>query len=236
MPGTIDNAARNMIAKFTDLRLVVLFLLLSESYSFVSTFRWQPVPPLAMSKGDTAVSLPGRTFMDCVKQAAAGAKSVLSNGDTLIEIEFPPLPQSYLDDSASSARDIADANTRWALEFAKTFTELGEVKLLYPDIAEVRDAIKYVDLPGGASPFPNMTLCTARTSSVDNAVSLDQLVSSVFGQRFGGTVTPFPDAKMYIALVFSTQELPDLEKLYQAQPDVPIVFFNLQLDKVRLIP
>jgi len=39
------------------------------------------------------------------------------------QVEFPPLPLEFLEDSASSARAIADANTRWALEFAKSFTD-----------------------------------------------------------------------------------------------------------------
>lgn len=38
---------------------------------------------------------------------------------------------------------------------------------------------------------------------------------------------------MYIALISSTQELPDLERLHELQPHVPIVFFNLGLDLLR---
>lgn len=35
---------------------------------------------------------------------------------------------------------------------------------------------------------------------------------------------------MYIAIISSTQELPDLEKLYKFDPSIPIIFFNLRLD------
>lgn len=35
---------------------------------------------------------------------------------------------------------------------------------------------------------------------------------------------------MYVAIISSTQELPDLEKLYNYDPSIPIVFFNLRLD------
>ena len=46
----------------------------------------------------------------------------------------------------------------------------------------------------------------------------------------GGTVEPVPGTKMYIAVISSTQELPDLEKLNQFDPSIPIIFFNLRLD------
>ena len=35
---------------------------------------------------------------------------------------------------------------------------------------------------------------------------------------------------MYIAIISSTQELPDLEKLHKFDPSIPIIFFNLRLD------
>lgn len=133
-------------------------------------------------------------------------------------------------------------------------------------------------MPGGATPAENITLATIRSDSLENAQSLDQLITSVFGARFGGAanVEPVADATMYIALVSSTQvkgnhthihtlidlyspyyvplvgalsrshlssyviavvlqpqELPDLERLRELQPDVPIIFFNLGLDLLR---
>lgn len=36
-----------------------------------------------------------------------------------------------------------------------------------------------------------------------------------------------------MALVFSCQELPDLEELHKLDPDAKIVFFNLRLDTLR---
>lgn len=38
---------------------------------------------------------------------------------------------------------------------------------------------------------------------------------------------------MYVALVYSCQELPDLQELHKADPDAKIVFFNLRLDTLR---
>ena len=38
---------------------------------------------------------------------------------------------------------------------------------------------------------------------------------------------------MYICIVASAQELPDIEELAQLEPDKPIVFFNMKLDVLR---
>lgn len=117
-----------------------------------------------------------------MQQAVVGAKKALAIGENLLEVEFPPLPLEYLDDSSSSARDVSDANTRWAIEFAKGFTDtLGQVTVLYPDDAELQDAIKYVDMEGGDTPFPNIKMATARADSIKNAKSIDQVILSIFG-------------------------------------------------------
>ena len=59
-----------------------------------------------------SLSVPPTSFINCVQQAIEATKKALSNGEKLIEVEFPPLPLEVLEDSSSSARDIADANTR----------------------------------------------------------------------------------------------------------------------------
>lgn len=84
-----------------------------------------------------------------------------------------------------------------------------------------------------ASPFPNVTMATIRADSIANAGSIDQIISSIFGATVAGTVEAVAGTKLYIALVSSTQELPDLEKLHSLDPSVPIVFFNLRLDILR---
>jgi hypothetical protein len=180
------------------------------------------------------LSNPPTTFLKCVQQAVKGAKLALAQGENLLEVEFPPLPLEYLDDSSSSARDVSDANTRWAIEFAKSFTEsYGQITILYPDDAELQDGIKYVDMQGGDKPFPNIFLSTARVDSLKNAKSFDQVLISIFGATIGGKVEPVAGTKMYIAIITSTQELPDLEKLHAFDPSIPIIFFNLRLDVLR---
>jgi len=181
-----------------------------------------------------ALSNPPSTFLDCVKQAAVATKQAIVDKNILMEVEFPPLPLEFLEDSSSSARDIADANTRWAIEFSKTFTASGmRVSIIYPDQAELDDAIRYVDMGDTTTPFTNITLATIRSDSIKNAKSLDQIVLSILGATVAGTVEAVPNTDLYVALVSSTQELTDLEKLHLLSPNIPIVFFNLRLDILR---
>eukprot|EP01036_Dinobryon_divergens_P045059 gene45059-60159_t len=136
-----------------------------------------------------SLTSPPTSFLNCVKQSVAACKNVLANKDVLMEVEFPPLPLEFLEDSSSSARDIADANTRWALEFAKSFAATGmNVSVIYPDQAELEDAIRYVDMGDTTQPFPNVTMATIRTDSVRNAQSLDQIIFSILGATVAGTV------------------------------------------------
>ncbi|CAM9885170.1 unnamed protein product, partial [Ectocarpus fasciculatus] len=44
---------------------------------------------------------------------------------------------------------------------------------------------------------------------------------------------PIEGTDIYVALVFSCQELPDLQELNKLVPDAKIVFFNLRLDTLR---
>jgi hypothetical protein len=49
-----------------------------------------------------------------------------------------------------------------------------------------------------------------------------------------GQVKTIPGADVYVILVVSAQELPDIEELHKlAGEDVPIVFYNLKLDILR---
>lgn len=198
-----------------------------------SSIRSTVISMASTATGEKSMSTPARSFLDCVKQAVISTKQMLDEGEKLIEVEFPPLPLQYLDDSASSARDIADANTRWAVEFALSMAEMGKISIIYPDQPELEAAIDFVDEPGGAEPYTNVTLGTIRTDSIKNAESLDQVLMSIFGATVGGTVEGIEGTEMYIAVVSSTQELPDLEKLHNQDPEIPIVFFNLRLDILR---
>lgn len=178
------------------------------------------------------------SFLECVRLSVTASKAALEKGQKLLEVEFPPLPLDFMEDSSSSARDIGDANTRWAIEYARLMSPtVGKTTILYPDDAELKDAIRYVeggDNPlMGTNPYPNVTLATVRTDSIANSKSLDRVIGSIFGATFGGDVEGIAGTEMYVAVISSTQELPDLEKLHTLYPDVPIVFFNLRLDILR---
>jgi len=190
---------------------------------------------LRMELTETALlSKPPTTFLNCVSQSVGAVKQALKDDFKLVEVEFPPLPLEVLEDSSSSARSIADANTRWAIEFAQSFADEGKkVSVIYPDQAELDDAIKYVDMGETTTPFKNIRLATIRSDSVKNAKSLDQVLLSIFGATVGGTVEAVPDTDIYIAVVSSTQELSDIEKLHLIDTSKPIVLFNLRLDILR---
>merc|ERR1711865_1150302 len=57
--------------------------------------------------------------------------------------------------------------------------------------------------------------------------------TGLFGKQGNREVQIVEDADVYILLVFSCQELPDLEALALADPGKSIIFFNLKLDTLR---
>jgi len=233
----MDSLSINNMAMHTWTALLLLLAVSDQLSAFIPRISpshlWAlktTVQKMAVDSTPSTLSTPPATFIDCTRQAARAAESAIRDGGKLIEVEFPPLPLQYLEDSSSSARDIADANSRWAIEFARKFNDTGKVSIIYPDQPELDDAVKYLNLGGGCNPFPNVTLATIRSDSIKNAGSLDMIIASVFGATVGGTVVSIPNTSIYVALISSTQELTDLEKLHELDPSVPIVFFNLRLD------
>ena len=84
-------------------------------------------------------------------------QAAIADGQTLLEIEFPPLPISKLEDSSLSAYDILSANLQFSLEFVK---RLGldpatgaprKVALTLADAAERRRATQFF---GDDEPYP----------------------------------------------------------------------------------
>lgn len=170
------------------------------------------------------------TFEQCIRQAQAAVEAAFADGLNLVEVEFPPLQQDYLEDSGSSAYDVSSANVRLAARFAQSFAADGkEVSVLLPDEAELDRASED---EGGAEISPGVTLRTLRNSGRRTAASLDALLMSFVG-RGTGVIEPIEGTDVYVALVFSCQELPDLKELHKIKPDAKIVFFNLRLDTLR---
>ena len=212
--------------------LTILFFVSISGFS--RSFRLKSFSTtISMSTTSFKTSLPPSTFIECARKAAECTSLAIESGERLMEVEFPPLPLEYLEDSSSSARAVSDANSRWALEFAtKLSSSYGKVSIIYPDQPELDDGIKYINSPNLDNPAPNVTLATIRVDSIKNAQSLDQVLLSIFGATIGGKVESIPDTKIYVAIISSAQELPDLEKLHSLNPTIPLILFNLKLDQL----
>ncbi|CAM9366030.1 unnamed protein product [Ectocarpus sp. 6 AP-2014] len=186
-------------------------------------------PPTQTPKSERLEPAPS-TFEQCIRQAQGAVEDAFEDGFNLVEVEFPPLQQDYLEDSGSSAYDVSSANVRLASRFAQSFAAEGkEVSILLPDEAELDQA---AEDEGGVEISKGVTLRTLRSSGKRTAASLDALFMSFVG-RGTGVIEPIEGTDIYVALVFSCQELPDLQELNKLVPDAKIVFFNLRLDTLR---
>uniref|UniRef100_A0A7S2FWU4 DUF1995 domain-containing protein n=1 Tax=Florenciella parvula TaxID=236787 RepID=A0A7S2FWU4_9STRA len=149
----------------------------------------------------------------------------------MMEIEFPPLPTDFMESPECSAYDVSSANVRLAIDFAKSFaTEGKRVAIMFPDRAESDRAI---ETHGADEPFTNIILRPLAGPAPGTTSSPVDIVMGLFGKQGGRNVNAVPDADMYICLVFSAQELPDLEALHMADPSKPLVMMNLKLDTLR---
>lgn len=63
-----------------------------------------------------------------------------------------------------------------------------------------------------------------------NTLNLNQIH---YPKQHRGKVLPVISADLYISVISSGQELPDLEALHEADPEKPMIFFNLNLETVR---
>lgn len=90
-------------------------------------------------------------------------------------------------------------------------------------------------LGGNTKPFPNVQMSSLRVSDPndDRIFKPELLLLNLFGSGSGGSVKPLDGVNMYIILVASAQELPDVEELSQLDPNATIVFYNLKLDVLR---
>merc|ERR1719203_2066249 len=84
-------------------------------------------------------ALPQPSFLTLIEQAADATSTAIADGSTLMEVEFPPVPLSKLEDSSISAYDLLQANLQLALEYCKRLRPAiggGEIAIALPDIAE----------------------------------------------------------------------------------------------------
>jgi hypothetical protein len=177
---------------------------------------------------------PPASFYELQINCARAARLAIKDGHKLIEVEFPPLPASVLEMDDVSAYDVSQANLKLAVDFAKFFTQEGKkVAILLPDEAETNIAIE--NNGGTNTPHPGVLISSLRLSEEgdDRLFKPEQVLLSLFGQGSSGSVRAIDGIDMYVCIVASAQELPDIEELHKLVPDKTIVFYNLKLDILR---
>merc|ERR1712232_1091972 len=108
-----------------------------------------------------------------------------------------------------------------------------KVAIMLPDEAETKIAIE--NCGGSDTPHEGVVISSLRKSEEgdDRLFKPEQVLLSLFGGGSGGSVKPIEGADIYICLVASAQELPDIEELSQLDPEKTIIFYNLKLDILR---
>lgn len=168
---------------------------------------------------------PPSTFYQAIAQAQGAVDAALADGNMLLEIEFPPLPTSALEDAAVGAYQVSDANVRLAVDFARKYARGGKrVVLAFPDLVEKDRAVEQNGEQ--EEPVENIRFGTLK----------DQAKGSIF-ERIWSTpdidIAVRDDDDIFVVLGASCQELPDVEKLVEMAGSRPIVLFNLRLDSAR---
>lgn len=189
---------------------------------------------------------PPSSFYELQRASVRAARTAIDDGFRLLEIEFPPLPANVLEMDDVSAYDVAKANVNLALDFARSFATTdggnGGVAVLLPDESECN--IMLEDLEVGERPYPGVLLTSLRRGEKGDTrvFKPENLLIGLMGRGSGGTVRPIEGTGMYVVVVASAQELPDVEELYdqikeQRDPvtgrSPVIVFYNLKLDVLR---
>ena len=220
---------------------------LSSTFSSRGTTHLFNVPPPAENDVAEFVKYaskqsPPASFFELQQDAVRAARLARRDGHKLLEIEFPPLPAAVLEMDDVSAYAVAQANIDLALDFSKGLlaatqgkeksSKVNKIALLVPDEAELEIAIEKV---GTANPYPGIVLSSLRKSDPNDnrLVKPEQLLLGLFGRGSGGVVKPMEDVDVYLCLVASAQELPDIEELHELDPDKTIIFYNLKLDVLR---
>lgn len=214
------------------------------------------VPPPSADADEASVKdsadreKPPQSFYQLQVNCAKAAELAIRDGHKLIEVEFPPLPAQVLEMDDVSAYDVAAANYKLALDFAKAFaakTSAGgsenetdeknkipnDVAILFPDEAEMNIALE--NAGDTTTPYPGVQVSSLRCSDPRDTrfFKPEQTFMSLFGNKSGGIIKPIEGVEMYIILVASAQELPDVEELHELAPDAVVCFYNLKLDILR---
>jgi len=167
-------------------------------------------PPVEAPAGTE--TLPPTSFLSLIEQAAAATEKALADGSRLLEVEFPPVPLSKLEDSAISAYDLLSANLQLVLEYAQRLNRVlnaspdQSIAITLPDAAERVRATEYL---GDAEPAPGVRLWAL--SGGDAQPSPFGFLTSLV-KSSDAAVEAAPWASAYIVLGVSCAELPSIRK------------------------
>uniref|UniRef100_A0A6T8PIZ3 DUF1995 domain-containing protein n=1 Tax=Hemiselmis andersenii TaxID=464988 RepID=A0A6T8PIZ3_HEMAN len=178
---------------------------------------------------------PPGSFAKCVEQAYLSVQAAIDDGKKLIEVEFPPLPQSALDNSALGADVITDAQISHARQFARYFGD-KKVAIVFPDIVERNRFMGDTSFGGKSSKM--------KEDKLYDTVS-DNVRYSALGGGFKGSFLEKlwvqqeyvedieEDDDVFVIITASAQELPDVRKFCEGAGDRPVILFNLKLQTLR---
>jgi hypothetical protein len=172
---------------------------------------------------------PPASFFELQKECVRAIRLARQDGHKLLEVEFPPLPAAVLEMDDVSAYEVAAANLNLAIDTCKGLLQsddVNKIAIVLPDEAELDIATVSV---GTDTPYPGVSLTSLRMSDPDDKriFKPEQLILGLFGRGSGGLVKPTPGVDLYIILLASAQELPDVEELAAQDPDKTIVFYNM---------
>jgi hypothetical protein len=173
-------------------------------------------PPTIAATG--AESVPPPSFLALIDQAVGATKAAMADGARLMEIEFPPVPLSQLDDSALSAYDLLSSNLQLSLEFSKKMARAlnagpeQAVAITLPDAAERVRAAEYL---GDSEPAPGVKLWAL--SGGDAAPSPFGFLTSLM-KSSDAAVAAAPWASAYVILGVSCAELPTIREASTPSP------------------
>lgn len=211
--------------------------ILSRTTTTTTTTRLHNVPPSTDPVAVKALSdreSPPASFYELQINCARAAKLAMKDGHQLLEVEFPPLPQNVLEMDDVSAYQVASANLDLAIQFSKNLAAVDgtKVAIMFPDEAELDIQLETL---GTSTPHPNIVLSSLRKSEEgdDRLFKPEQILLSLFGNGSSGSVKKMDGVNVYVCLVASAQELPDIEELHTLDPDATIILYNLKLDILR---
>lgn len=206
------------------------------SGSLLDECKWVPEEGPALYKPET--------FEDMVQDATRCAVRAMEDGETRLEIDFPPLPTS-INSYVGKSDDFIDANVSLALRMCQTLAAMGrKPRLVVPDRIElVRSKSRYAT----GLDFSNVEMGSLEES--DNTENwVDPLTMARRGlatiQTMGADVDDpeelvrqAREADVHVILNISTVDLPMVRKYteeFQSEDKkTAVILFNLELETLR---